>query len=124
TIFVKKDHTETIDGKSTNTITGNYTQTIKQGNYTTTVKMGNYTENVKMGNYALKTNLGAITEQAMQKIEMKVGSNSIKIDQTGVTIKGLMVKIEGSAMIQAKAPMVKVDASAVLILKGGVTMIN
>ncbi|EAQ03157.1 Rhs-family protein [Pseudooceanicola batsensis HTCC2597] len=142
TVFVKKDHDETIEGKSTNTITGNYTETVKQGNFAQTVKMGNYTqsidtgnltrtvkignynETVKTGNYGLKTSLGSISEEALQKIEMKVGANSIKIDQTGVTIKGMMIKIEGTAMLQTKAPMIKEDASAVLILKGGVTMIN
>ncbi|MEL6466897.1 MAG: type VI secretion system tip protein TssI/VgrG [Pseudomonadota bacterium] len=133
TIKVKKDHTETIEGKSTQTVTANYTQTVTQGDYKQTIKMGNLTrevsmgsqkETIKMGNYALSTNLGSITEKAMQKIEMKVGANSITIDQTGVTIKGLMIKIQGTAMIEAKAPMSTVKGDAMLILKGGLTMIN
>ncbi len=123
-VKIKKDQTKTVEGKVTQTITDNYTQTIKTGNYTRTIKMGNYKHDVKMGNHATKVNLGSITEEAMQKIEMKVGGNSIKIDQTGVTIKGMMIKIEGEIMIEAKAPMIKEDASALLILKGGMTMIN
>ena len=119
------NRTMTVNGDVTNTVKqGNYTQTIKQGNYSRTVKMGNYKQDVKMGNHATKVNLGSITQEAMQKIEMKVGSSSIKIDQTGVTIKGLMIKIEGTAGMFLKAPMIKEEASAVLILKGGVTMIN
>lgn len=123
-VKIKKDQTKTVEGKVTQTITDNYTQTIKMGNYTRTVKMGNYKQTVKMGNHATKVNLGSITEEAMQKIEMKVGASSIKIDQMGVTIKGMMIKIEGTAMIEAKAPMTQVKGDAILILKGGMTMIN
>lgn len=124
TVSIKKDHTETIEGKSTNTITGNYTQTIKQGNITRTVERGDETVKVSMGDHSLKTSVGSITEEALKKIEMKVGPNSITIDQSGITIKGLMVKIEGTTMFEAKAPMSTVKGDAMLILKGGMTMIN
>ena len=67
---------------------------------------------------------GERAQEAMQAIELKVGANSIKIDQTGVTIKGLMVKIEGTTMTQIKAPMTQVNGDAMLTLKGGLTMIN
>lgn len=60
----------------------------------------------------------------MQSIEMKVGESSIKVDQTGVTIKGLMVKIEGTAKAEMKAPMTTVTGDAMLTAKGGITMIN
>jgi type VI secretion system secreted protein VgrG len=60
----------------------------------------------------------------MQSIEFKVGANSIKIDQTGVTIKGIMVKIEGTAMLQAKAPMTQLKGDAMMIVKGAITLIN
>jgi type VI secretion system secreted protein VgrG len=79
---------------------------------------------VKQGNYSLKTAMGKISQEAMQEIELKVGANSIKIDQSGVTIKGIMVKIEGTAKLEAKAPMSQVKGDGLLILKGGVTMIN
>lgn len=124
TISVKKDHTETIEGKSTQTITGNTTQTVKQGNLTREVSMGNESVTVKMGNYTLKTSLGQVTIEAMQSITLKVGGNSVKIDQTGVTIEGLMVNVNAKAMLEAKAPMSTVKGDALLILKGGLTMIN
>lgn len=115
TLKIKKDKTETIEGKSTRTVTGNLTQTVKQGNQA--VK-------VSKGNYKLDTTAGKIDITAMQSITLKVGGNSIKIDQTGVTIKGMMVKIEGTAMLEAKAPMSTVKGDGMLILKGGLTMIN
>src|SRR5439155_15134904 len=67
--------------------------TLKQGNQEVTLKMGNQTTTLDMGNLSAKTSLGKIAQEAMQGIELKVGQNTIKIDQTGVTIKGLMVSI-------------------------------
>jgi type VI secretion system secreted protein VgrG len=46
------------------------------------------------------------------------------IDQSGITLKGLMIKLEGTIMTQIKAPMVRVSADGMLMLKGGLTMIN
>ena len=35
-----------------------------------------------------------------------------------------MIKIEGTGMVEAKAPMTTVKGEAMLTLKGGLTMIN
>lgn len=123
-IDIKTDKTETIEGKSTQTITGNVTETVKQGNVTRTLDMGNEKTTVKLGNWNLETSVGSIGGKAMQEIKLEVGQNSITINQMGVTIKGIMVKIEGTAMLDAKAPMTTVKGDALLILKGGLTMIN
>lgn len=104
-IDIKKDKIETITGKSTRTVTGNVTETVKTGNQKLDVKAGK------------------IDNSAMQSITLKCGPSSIKIDPSGVTIKGPMIKIEGSAMLQAKAPMTQIQ-SQLLILKGSLTMIN
>lgn len=151
TIEIKTDKTQIIEGKRTETVTGNDTTTVKSGNVSLTVnqgnveslikmgdlsttlnmgnlstllKMGNLTTQLKLGNISTKADLGKITSEAMQSIELKVGGNSIKIDQTGVTIKGLIVKIQGQAMTEIKAPLTQVKGDALLVLKGGVTMIN
>jgi type VI secretion system secreted protein VgrG len=135
TISVFKDRTETVE-------TGNETVTVKQGNRTVNVNTGNDTHNIKTGNRAVvidmgndaltikmgdqttKLNLGKSETEAMQSIELKVGANSIKVDQTGVTIKGIMVKVEGQAMTQIKAPMTQVNGDGMLMAKGGIVMIN
>jgi type VI secretion system secreted protein VgrG len=91
------------------------TQTVEQGDVVNTVKMGNHT---------LKVDLGAASTDAMKSITLTVGQNSITIDQSGVTIKGLMVKIEGTVTLDAKAPMTNVSGDAMLVLKGGLTTIN
>lgn len=98
--------------------------TIKMGNLTTKLAMGNTTLQLDMGNATTTAKLGKISEEAMQGIEMKVGQNSIKIDQTGVTIKGMMVKVEGQVQTQIKGLMTQVNGDAMLTVKGGITMIN
>ena len=60
----------------------------------------------------------------MQQIELKVGQSSIVLTQQGITIKGMMISIQGTIQVEAKAPMTTVNADAMLTLKGGITMIN
>ena len=135
TVQIYKDRTTTLDtgneklqvkqgNREVLVDTGNDTHTVKTGNRTVEIKTGNDAVTVKTGNRSIKVSLGKIAEEAMQSIELKVGSNSIKIDQTGVTIKGLMVKIEGTTMLEGKSPMTTVKGDGMLTLKGGVTMIN
>jgi type VI secretion system secreted protein VgrG len=133
TIHIQKDKTETIKGNSTLTVTGDVSETIEQGNRTEEIKMGNVTRTIKMGNesttldlgnYTLETKVGKIGMKALQEIKLEVGGSSIKIDQMGVTIKGMMVKIEGTIMLEAKGMMTTVKGDAMLTLKGGITMIN
>ncbi|MEO2017614.1 MAG: type VI secretion system tip protein TssI/VgrG, partial [Fuerstiella sp.] len=117
TVDIFKDRNVTLE-------TGNDSLILKQGNMSVVMKMGNIETKLDMGNQTTKLALGKCSTEAMQAIELKVGANSIKIDQTGVTIKGIMVKVEGSAMTQIKAPMTQVNGDAMLTVKGGITMIN
>jgi type VI secretion system secreted protein VgrG len=104
---------------------GKHQVQVETGNQEITIDTGNQTIKLGSGNRGVKVDLGSITEEAMQGIELKVGSNSIKIDQSGVTIKGINVKIEGQAAVQIKAAaMAQVDGGGMLVLKGGVAMIN
>ena len=60
----------------------------------------------------------------MQSIEFKVGQSSIKLDQTGVTIKGMMINVEGQIMTNVKGMMTNISADAMLAVKGGITLIG
>lgn len=117
TVNIFKDRAVTLE-------TGNDTLLIENGNMSVTMNVGNQTTTLSKGNQTTKLDLGAIQTEAMQSIELKVGANSIKIDATGVTIKGVMVKIEGTAMAQLKSPMTTVSGDGMLTLKGGIAMIN
>ncbi len=123
-VTVKKDETVDIQGKQTITVKGNRTIEVTQGNLATTVDQGNSSLDVTTGNISVKAAAGAITVEAMQSITLKVGSNSIKIDQTGIVLDGTMVKITGQAMAQMTSPLTTVKADGMLTLKGGITMIN
>jgi len=103
---------------------GGETLRLKMGDQKTQLDMGNQTTEVKMGNMTRKAALGKVSEEAMQGIELKVGQNSIKIDQTGVTIKGMTVKVQGQIKTEVKGMMTDVKGDAMLTVKGGITMIN
>jgi type VI secretion system secreted protein VgrG len=122
--------------------TGNDTHTVKTGNRTVEVKMGNDEHKIKMGNrnveislgndslkisvgnQTTKLDLGSISSEAMQGIELKVGQSSIKIDQMGVTIKGLMISVQGTVQTEVKGLLTSVKADTMLTCKGAITMIN
>jgi type VI secretion system secreted protein VgrG len=77
-----------------------------------------------MGNQTNKLDLGKIETEAMQSIELKVGSSSIKIDQMGVTINGMMIKVEAQVQCQVTSLMTQVNGDAMTTVKGGIVMIN
>jgi type VI secretion system secreted protein VgrG len=135
TIEVWKNRTETVKtgnelvtieqgNRTVNVNQGNDTHEIKQGNRSVLIDMGNDSLAIKMGNQSTKLDLGASSTEAMQSITLKVGQNSITIDQTGVTIKGLMVSVQGQVQTQIKGMMTQINGDAMLQAKGGITMIN
>jgi type VI secretion system secreted protein VgrG len=68
--------------------------------------------------------MGASSTEAMQSITLKVGQNSITIDQTGVTIKGMLISIQADLQAQVKGTMTQINGDAMLQMQGGITMIN
>lgn len=122
----KGDRTETVKmGDKIETIEqGDMTETIKMGDKTETIEMGDHKETVKLGNLTVDVTAGKIKMTAGIEILLQVGGSSVKIDNSGVTIKGPIIKVQGSGMIEAKAPMTTVKGDAMLTLKGGLTMIN
>jgi type VI secretion system secreted protein VgrG len=125
-ITVKQDHSLTVTqgNRAIDVQQGNNSLKVDMGNHDVKVAMGNHTTDVQMGNVSLKADLGQITNEAMQSIELKVGANSIKIDQMGVTITGMMVKIQGQVQTQIQGLMTQVNADAMLQIQGAITMIN
>ena len=122
---VDNDETTTIKNNRTETVEqGDEKLTVKQGNRTVEISMGNETLNIKMGNQSTKLDLGASTTEAMQSITLKVGMNSITIDQTGVTIQALMVTITGQVQTQVSGLMTTVTGTAMLTESGGIIMIG
>jgi type VI secretion system secreted protein VgrG len=65
-----------------------------------------------MGDMTVKCDMGSVLIEAMQKITLKVGQNTLVIDQKGITAKGIMITDEATAMHKTKAPLVQVNADA------------
>lgn len=111
---VERDDTLTVDRDQSNTIERDQSTEVTR-DQSITVKQGDRTINV---------DLGKETTEAMQKIELKVGGNKITIDQSGITLEGLQIKIDGKVKIEESAPMTTVKGSGMLTLKGGIVRIN
>jgi type VI secretion system secreted protein VgrG len=121
---IKQDDTLTVEGKQTLDVTGDRALTVKQGNETVTVSSGNRTITVQQGNQSTKVSMGSSTTEAMQSIELKVGQNSIVINQSGVTIKGMSVQIQGQMSASMQGLATDVKASAMLTVSGAIVTIN
>lgn len=120
----RHEHFTVEDGDETRLVDKGKRSTTIEKDELLVVRKGHMGVTVQTGNYSLKTDKGSVFVEAKQKIELKVGQNSITIDQSGVTIKGMMVKIEAKSSLTAKATMSEVSGSAMTTVKGGVVLIN
>ena len=117
---IKKDTTTTVEeGNRSLTVTkGNDTHTISQGKREVTISAGNDVLTVSAGNQTITVSAGSSTIEAGQKITLKVGGNSVVIDQGGITLKGLTVKVTADTSLEASGLTAKVSASTQLDLSG------
>ena len=123
--ITKGDRTVTLTAGNRKTeIFGNDETTLKTGNQKVTLTAGNQEFTLQVGNHTTKCAVGGYKVSALQGIELTCGPSSIKLDPTGVTIKGLMVKIEGTTMTEVQGLLTKISASAMLQAQGAITMIN
>lgn len=118
---IGQNHTQTIGGNSSVTIGGNLTEDVG-GSQASTVGSSMSLDvgtslSETIGSSQSTTAGTSISISANTSIELKVGANSIKIDQSGVTIAGLMVSIDGKTMTT-------VSSKALVIIDGKITMIN
>lgn len=123
-IFIKTNHTEEIEGEAKQTVKMDYTQTITDGNIIREVSTGNETVTIATGNYSLDTSKGSIAITAKNEISLTVGGNSIVIDQSGITVSGTIVTVQGEATVEVTSPATTVSADGILTLDGKTTMIN
>ena len=127
TISIQKGNQSLTIAKGNQTVaiqTGNQTVTLDKGNRQVTISQGNDSLSINSGNQTVKLGAGKSSTEAMQGIELKVGQNSIVIDQSGITIKGMTIKLQGQVQVQVQAPIAQVQADGMLKLQGGVVMVN
>ena len=123
TTTVKHDQSLTVQNKQTVEVDAGRTTTIKSGDKLT-VQNGGLTITASADNISIDASAGAIKVQAAQSIELTVGNSKITIDNSGVTISGLKISVEGQTMVQVKGAMTQVNADGMMMLKGGVMMLN
>lgn len=142
TLTVSHDQTATIKNDRTLTVQeGNQAVTVSKGDdsltvsagkrtvgvngdLSTTVKTGNHSTTVSAGNYSVTASAGKVSVQAMQAVELKVGSNSITIDQQGITLKGMQIAIQGQMQVQIQGAMTTLKGDATVTVQGGLVKIN
>ena len=125
TTISQGDETRTVStGKRTTSIKSDESLTVTDGNMSTTVSKGNQSTDVTMGDITVNADAGSISVTAMQKIELTVGANSVKIDTTGVTVNGIKISLQATAMLEEKAPMTQLEAEAMTTIKAPMVMIN
>jgi type VI secretion system secreted protein VgrG len=126
TLLEKGDRTTTLkQGNDTLDIdTGDRKTTLKKGSDSVELKVGNESHVLSKGNFEVKCNLGAVTIEAMQKITLKVGKNTVEISQMGITMKGMMITSEAQTVNTTKGLVIKSEAKAMVAVQGGIVMLN
>lgn len=125
TIAVWKNRTTTIHtGDDTLKVAGGSQTITIDKDRTTTLSTGNDDLTVETGNQSVHIQSGAQSTEAAQSITLKVGPNSITIDQAGITIKALQVKVEAQTTLDLKGLLSTLKADAVATVKGAMVMVN
>jgi type VI secretion system secreted protein VgrG len=90
------------------------TTTLEQGDDVLTVETGNQTVDVKQ----------KIHIKAGMEILLEVGPSKIKMDMLGITITAPTVTVKADVLVDVKGTTTNVTGDAMLVLKGGLTLIN
>ncbi len=111
-------------GDRTVTVTAGKQSVTVHGNLATTVETGNCTTTVSQGNHATSVQAGKLTIDAVQGIQLTCGSNSITIDQQGVTVTGMKIAIKGDMQVDVEGTMTTLKGNATVTIQGGLVKIN
>ena len=91
---------------------------------TTTIKDSNDVLTLNSGNITTTCDLGSIMIEAKQSITLKVGQNTIVVDQAGITLTGLTISEEAKLLHKTKSPMIQENGDAMVQVQGGIVMLN
>jgi type VI secretion system secreted protein VgrG len=118
---IKTDRTEKIGQHATQEVKGNKKMDVT-GNYEGST--GGNSKAAVTGNSETSvtgttkhSSTGAMTIECPASITIKCGGSSIEMTPAGITLKGVMIKTEASAMAEH-------SGSAMMTIKGGIVLIN
>lgn len=128
------------NGKSTTTIFGDTSTTITKGDLSLDVQTGKMTVHVKgiveenfedtlattvKNSISLKSTAADILINAKTEIKLQCGASSLSLKEDGtIEIKGLNIKINGSAGVAVDSAKIDSVASAIHTIKGSMVKIN
>ncbi|MBL8834636.1 MAG: type VI secretion system tip protein VgrG [Alphaproteobacteria bacterium] len=110
----EKDFTRVVENDDTLDVGNDQSEKIKR----------NRSVEVTLGNDTLKVPLGMCKIEAGIMIELKVGTSTLTVDQTGIRLNGLLISVQGTTAVITQAPMITENASGMLILHGGIMLIG
>ena len=122
TVTITKDTTTTVQqgNRSVTVSQGNDSHTVSTGNRSVTVSTGNDTLTVSVGDHKIDVTAGNCTVNAGMSITLQVGANSIKIDQSGITVSGIQISMTADADFSAEAGgEMSLESGAALSATGG-----
>ena len=125
-------HTVSTGNRGVTVSKGNDTHTVSTGDRSVTVSKGGDTLTVSAGDHTITVSTGSSKLTAGTAITLAVGSNSIKIDTTGVTISAAKISVTATGELTASGlttsvsgdTSLKLDGGPMAQLTGGVVKIN
>jgi type VI secretion system secreted protein VgrG len=125
TIVAQKDLSLKVKNDASTIIAANRSTELTKGNDRLVLKEGDLHTNLNNGNYVLKVAGGgsvktdkALTLESSQSIELKVGSNTLSLSTSGISINGTTVKIEGSTSAELKGMTTTVSGTTLTTIDG------
>ena len=120
---VKHDQTLAVDNDRTVTVGNAEKVTIGNGR-TTQISASDDKLTVQQGDLSIAVSLGKITITALQSIELTVGTSTVRIDQTGVSLSGMSISLSGDGAVSIEAPITSISGDASVAIEGGLVEIN
>ena len=89
------------------------------------VAMGNLKQTIDTGNFSMKVSKGKAKIEAMQSIELKVGTSTLKLTPTAIVLKAMTITIDAKMTLAAKAGLTSELKGGVMVnINGAMVMIN
>lgn len=99
----QKDYKKKVLNNEEVTVHANTTTTVETGDRKITVSAGGDSLTVSVGDHTITVTAGNSKITAGQSITLSVGPNSIRIDNTGITINGAMISATATATMSLTA---------------------
>lgn len=89
------------------------------------VAMGDLKQTISTGNLSVKVSKGKAKIEAMRSIELKVGTSTLKLTPTSITLKAMTITIDAKMTLAAKAGLTSELKGGVMVnINGAMVMIN